>query len=120
MLSVELNNIIVNRSYEEQNSYNVVVQLLLPLIVYELGPNDFEFDLDSKEKTKTSLIKKVNSFIYKLFRNLSTDIIDRLDLEKFRKSTHENYSKHRLFYTIENLHQIINLKLDQKINLSII
>lgn len=107
-LSIELSNIIVNKSYEEQNSYNVIVQLFIPLIVHELRPNDFEFDLDSKEKTKTSLIKKVNSFILKLLRNCNTKISDSLNLEVFRKSTHENYSKYRVFYTVENLDQIIN------------
>lgn len=115
-LSMELNNIIVNKSYEEQNSHNVIVQLLIPLIIYELGPNDFEFDLDSKEKTKTSLIKKVNSFILKLLRNLSSNITDNLDLEIFRKSTHENYSKHRIFYTIENLDKIINKNSTRDLN----
>jgi hypothetical protein len=117
-LSIELNNIIVNKSYEEQNSYNVIVQLLIPLVVYNLGPNDFEFDLDSKEKTKTSLIKKVNSFILKLLRNWDKNISENLELEVYRKCTHENYSKHRIFYTIENIDPIINKtpKLDDKQN----
>ena len=111
----ELNSIIVNKSYEEKNSYNIVAQLLIPLIVYSLTPDDFEFDLDSYEKspradsyfgkTKTSLIKKVNNFIIKLVRNSNCDISENLD--NYRKNTHLNYSKHRIFYTVEDLKQII-------------
>jgi len=101
----ELNNIIVNKSYEEQNSHNVVAQLIIPLIVYSLTPDDFEFDLDSKEKTKTSLIKKVNNFIIKLLRNSNLDIFENLDI--YRKNTHQNYSKYRIFYTVEDIKHMI-------------
>jgi len=117
----ELNEIIVNKSYENKNSYNIVAQLLIPLIVYSLTPDDFEFDLDSYEKTsktksskgdnsfnktKTSLIKKVNNFIVKLLRNSNSDISENLDI--YRKKTHLNYSKYRIFYTIEDLKQIMS------------
>jgi len=109
-LSKELNNILVNKTYEEQNTSNVVAQLLIPLIIYELGPGDFEFDIESKDKTKISLIGKINSFILKILRNSGIEINDKINLELYRKKTHENYCKHKIFYTIDDLNQMIMIK----------
>lgn len=100
-----LNDIIVNKSYEEQNSYNIIAQLLIPLVVYELKPCDFEFDLESKDRTKTSLIKKVNTFILKILRNRNPN--KNFDLNILKTQTHQNYLKYRIFYTIENFLQMI-------------
>jgi hypothetical protein len=106
-LSKQINNILVNKTYEEQNILNIVAQLLIPLIIYELGPGDFEFDIESKDKTKISLIKKINSFILKILRNSGIENNENIDLEFYRKKTHENYCKHKIFYTMDNLQQMI-------------
>jgi hypothetical protein len=109
-LSKELNNILVNKTYEELNTSNVVAQLLIPLIIYELGPGDFEFDIDSKDKTKISLIKKINSFILKILRNSGLETNGKINLELYRKKTHENYCKHKIFYTMDDLNKMIITK----------
>ena len=107
-----LNEVIVNRSYEEKSNYNIIAQLLIPLIVYRLNPNDFEFDLENSDRTKISLIKKVNNFMLKLIKNYNQANnfnfdISNYDFEKYSKIIHLNYLKYRIFYTVDNFQELI-------------